>query len=113
LRISAVIGLLAVALGDFGAHALKEMPERRHMTEIWKTAVLYHLAHAVVLLLVTWAGLSRKAWWCLAVGVLLFSGSLYVLAVSGIKIFGLITSFGGFSLLAGWLLLAFARRGAD
>jgi len=112
-RASALLGLLAVALGAFGAHALKESLAENGMTEIWKTAVLYHLAHAVVLLLVAWSGLSRKAWWCLFSGVLLFSGSLYLLAVSGIRILGVVTPFGGVLLLAGWLLLVFAKTRTD
>ncbi|MDR0533509.1 MAG: DUF423 domain-containing protein [Verrucomicrobiales bacterium] len=109
-RVAALFGLLAVALGAFGAHALKDSLTASGMTEVWKTAVLYHLVHAAVLLFVSWSDLSRKAWWCFVIGVLLFSGSLYLLAVSGIKPLGIITPFGGISLLAGWLLLIVAPR---
>jgi uncharacterized membrane protein YgdD (TMEM256/DUF423 family) len=109
-RISALCGLLAVALGAFGAHGLKDFLTERGMLAVWQTAVLYQLVHAPVLLFVAWAGLSRKAWWCFACGVFLFSGSLYMLTISGVKFFGYITPFGGVALLVGWLLLIFTGK---
>lgn len=106
--------LLAVALGAFGAHALKKMlpPD---LLAVYQTAVNYHAYHALGLLavgllalhlpesaLLRWAGIL------LAVGLLLFSGSLYALSLSGIRWLGAITPFGGGALIAGWLLLAVA-----
>ena len=110
-RISALLGFLAVGLGAFGAHALQAHLEALHMVEVWKTAVFYHLSHTVVMLLIA----SRPkagcvAWSCFLAGIILFSGSLYALAYTGIHWLGIITPFGGLSLLAGWLILAI--RGA-
>ena len=109
-RVSAVLGLLAVALGAFGAHAMKETLTANGMTEIWKTASFYHLVHGGVLLFIAWQGISRWAWALMAAGVVVFSGSLYLLAVSGCKWLGAITPVGGVLLLAGWLLLALASN---
>ncbi len=109
-RISALFGFLAVALGAFGAHGLKALLARHDTTAIWETAALYHLVHSAVLLLV--AGrepLSRGAWGLFAAGILIFSGSLYLLAVTNVRWLGAITPLGGLCLLAGWLALALRR----
>ena len=111
-RISAVVGFLGVALGAFGAHGLKDLLARLDTTATWHTAVLYHLVHAVVLLIV--AGRSpwqRGAWWCLFAGVTIFSGTLYVLSVTGIRWLGAITPLGGVAFLVGWAWLAFGGAG--
>lgn len=110
-RIAAGMGFLGVALGAFGAHGLKDVLARHDTTAIWHTAVLYHLVHAVVLLVLSTApavagGWRRGPWWCLALGVLVFSGSLYVLGVSGVRWLGAITPIGGVLFLAGWGWLA-------
>ncbi len=110
-RISAVLGFLAVALGAFGAHGLKDLLARNGTLATYETAALYHLVHAAVLLFIA----SREpqpvwAWRLLFVGVLIFSGSLYTLAITNVKILGAITPIGGVCLLAGWLALAFGRR---
>lgn len=107
VRVSAIIGFLGVALGAFGAHALRAHLVQTGMADIWEKAVFYHLAHAVVLLVL--AGrpvLPRTAWLLFAVGIAIFSGSLYVLAYTGVKWLGAITPLGGLSLLAGWLVVA-------
>lgn len=106
LRIAALVGFLGVALGAFGAHGLKAQLEAApNGLEHWKTAVLYHLIHAAVLYTV--AGREqRTAFWFLLVGVILFSGSLYALALTQIKGFAHVAPFGGTALLIGWLLLA-------
>ena len=106
-RIAAIMGFLGVALGAFGAHALNELLARNGLTGVWEKAVLYHLVHAVVMLVAA----SRPAvpgivWTLFFVGVLIFSGSLYVLAVTNLRWLGAITPLGGLCLLAGWLLLA-------
>ena len=105
---------LAVALGAFGAHALKLTLAPEQMA-VYQTAVNYHVYHALGLLAVgllaahlpesgalRWAGLLMTA------GVLLFSGSLYALSLSNIRTFGAITPVGGLAFLAAWLLLAVA-----
>jgi uncharacterized membrane protein YgdD (TMEM256/DUF423 family) len=111
LRIAAILGFLGVALGAFGAHALKDRLSPSAL-QIWNTAVLYHLLHAVALLaLGLYARVSgtdvRVASALFAVGVVIFSGSLYALALSGIKPLGAITPLGGLCFLAGWAWLAF------
>jgi uncharacterized membrane protein YgdD (TMEM256/DUF423 family) len=105
---------LGVALGAFGAHGLKAKvaPE---MLVVWQTGVHYHLVHALGLILigiicqlVPAAPLVRSAGWALQLGILLFSGSLYLMVLSGAKSLGMITPLGGVAFLAGWLLLAVA-----
>ncbi len=107
IRISAITGFLGVALGAFGAHAFKAHLEALHMADVWETAVFYHLVHAVVLLLLAARPrFPRAPWRCFLAGIILFSGSLYLLAFTGIHWIGAITPLGGLGLLAGWLLLA-------
>jgi uncharacterized membrane protein YgdD (TMEM256/DUF423 family) len=103
-RISAATGFLAVALGAFGAHGLREVLAHHGTTAIWQTAVLYHLVHAVALLALASASnlWKRGPWLCLLLGMVVFSGSLYVLAVTGARWLGAITPFGGVSFLVGW-----------
>ena len=109
-RISAVLGFLAVALGAFGAHGLKATLEANGQAGTWQTAAHYHLVHAVAMLLVaTLQPLRRAAWWLMFGGVLIFSGTLYALALTNVKWLGAITPIGGASLLAGWLALAFRK----
>ncbi len=102
---------LGVALGAFGAHALKSSlsPE---MLAVFETGVRYQMYHSFALLLAGWAyeknqtTLFLHAGWLFASGILLFCGSLYLLALSGISAFGIVTPFGGLAFLAGWFLLA-------
>ena len=109
VRLAAVFGALAVILGAFGAHGLQATLAAHQTTATWQTASHYHLTHAVVLLVLGLAGLSRWGWNAIAAGVLIFSGTLYVLSVTGIKWLGAITPLGGLLLIAGWLLVAFKR----
>ena len=112
LMLAAALLALAVAAGAFGAHALKAHLSAE-MLQTWKTAVDYHFYHALGLLLigvlsVALPGVPLK--WpaiLLSAGIVLFSGSLYALSLSGIKVLGAITPVGGLSFIAGWLLLAF------
>jgi uncharacterized membrane protein YgdD (TMEM256/DUF423 family) len=107
IRISAIMGFLAVALGAFGAHALKEHLAALQLTDVWQKAVFYHLVHAVVMLFIaSRPTFARLPWTLFFVGTIIFSGSLYVLAYTGVKWLGAITPIGGLSLLAGWLSLA-------
>ena len=98
-----LLGFTGVALGAFGAHALKETLATNGTTSTWQTAVLYHLVHAVALVaLPGWAWVGQ----CWIAGVLLFSGSLYWLALGGPRFLGPVTPLGGLALLLGWALLA-------
>jgi uncharacterized membrane protein YgdD (TMEM256/DUF423 family) len=115
--LGSVLGALGVAAGAFGAHALKGRmtPE---MLSVFETGVRYHLIHALALLAVAWAATRwasasiRAAGWLFVVGVLLFSGSLYAMCFTGVRMLGAITPFGGVALIAGWLCLAWgAWRG--
>ena len=111
--IGALAGFIGVALGAFGAHGLRGRltPE---MLAVFETGVRYQLVHAVALLAV--AGLMGRlsgslitaAGWLFLAGMVLFSGSLYLLALTGITILGAITPLGGLAFLAGWACLAFA-----
>lgn len=104
---------LAVAIGAFGAHGLRGRLDEYSMN-IYERAVFYHFVHALGILIVaavTEAGLLNRpagVWVCrlLAVGVVLFSGSLYVLALSGNRMLGAITPFGGVAFIAAWVVLA-------
>ena len=109
LRIAAVLGLLAVALGAFGAHGLKETLTRHGTAAVWETAVFYHFIHAVMLYIVAARmPLAAGPWFSFFLGILVFSGSLYVLALTNIRWLGAITPLGGVSFLVGWLWLALA-----
>ena len=120
LTLGSVGMLLAVALGAFGAHALKQTlaPE---LMATYETAVNYHFIHALGLLAVgllalhlpASSGTLRWAGILMAAGLLLFSGSLYALSLSGIRGLGVLTPVGGVALLAAWLLLAVAVVRAD
>ncbi|HYR58858.1 MAG TPA: DUF423 domain-containing protein [Chthoniobacteraceae bacterium] len=109
-RIAAVSGFLAVALGAFGAHALKGTLELHGTIAIWQTAALYHLVHSVVLLVLAQRDAPpRAAFFLFAAGIVIFSGSLYALALTNVKWLGAITPFGGLSLLGGWLSVAWRK----
>ncbi len=114
LRLAAAIGFLAVALGAFGAHGLKTTLEATGRAANWETAAHYHLVHAAVLLaLASRASVAKLPFILFTTGIAIFSGSLYVLAVTNIKILGAITPLGGLCLLGGWLTLAFAKPSAE
>jgi uncharacterized membrane protein YgdD (TMEM256/DUF423 family) len=109
--------LVAVAAGAFGAHALRaRLPAE--LLAVFETGARYQMYHALGLLAVAWAAerwpnpWPLRAGWLFVIGTLLFSGSLYALALSGIRWLGAITPFGGAALLAGWtcLLLGALRR---
>ncbi len=122
LTLAGLAGLTGVALGAFGAHALHDRLVAHDGVEIWRTATLYHLVHAVAalgMLLALTAGeanfsaparrLLRVAAACWLAGLALFSGSLYALALGGpAKWLGPVTPFGGLALLAGWTLVVVA-----
>lgn len=114
LTLAALLLFAAVGLGAFGAHALKSRltPD---MQAIWQTAVQYHAWHALGLLAVGMFTMQRPdapgaslAAWLFVAGIALFSGSLYALALSGVRGLGAVTPFGGVAFLAGWLAFAWA-----
>lgn len=107
IRIAASLGALGVACGAFGAHALRNQLSER-MLNAWQTGVLYHLIHALALLsLALYARAASHAIATPAVlftaGIVLFSGSLYAMALTGVTKLGAITPFGGLCLIAGWI----------
>jgi uncharacterized membrane protein YgdD (TMEM256/DUF423 family) len=106
LRLAAVTGFLAVALGAFGAHGLESTLARNGTVTIWETAVLYHLAHAVALLVLALSnGWRPGPWWSFFLGVVVFSGTLYLLALTNLRWLGMITPIGGVAFLVGWAWL--------
>jgi uncharacterized membrane protein YgdD (TMEM256/DUF423 family) len=108
-RIAAALCFLAVALGAFGAHSLRSTLETHGMLDVWNKAVLYHFIHAIALLvLALYGAVNRSAWWLLFAGILLFSGSLYMMALTNLRWLGAITPIGGLCFLAGWVCLIIA-----
>jgi len=113
--IAAVLLALAVILGAFGAHGLKDRLDTLGTASIWEKAAFYHFIHALGMLIVSIIPstplLTRSSTevvcWFLLVGILVFSGSLYALALSGNHTLGAITPIGGVSFILGWLWLAF------
>ena len=106
LLVAGATGFLGIALGAFGAHALKGLLEANHGRDLWNTAVLYHLVHAPVLLwLARGTVVAAAPFLCVTLGILLFSGSLYALALSKIAWIGAITPIGGLLLMAGWAIV--------
>lgn len=109
----AVFALLAVAAGAFGAHALKTILSGE-MLAVFETATRYLMYHALALFVVGWAGERyrpapvRAAGWLFLLGIVLFSGSLYALALTGVRWLGAVTPVGGVAFLSGWTLLAWA-----
>lgn len=113
---AALLGGIAVTAGSFGAHALKESLDRAGQTANWETAVRYALFHAIAALIAVVAAettsfsASRKwlltAGWCFLVGSAVFSGFLFALALSGIRILGAVVPIGGVLLIVGWILFA-------
>ena len=113
LFLAASNGFLAVALGAFAAHGLRASLEPR-LLETFQTGVQYHMYHALALLAVAWLAqvnpspVVRASGYLFALGILLFSGSLYALSLSGIRWLGTITPIGGVAFLAGWGCLCWA-----
>jgi uncharacterized membrane protein YgdD (TMEM256/DUF423 family) len=116
LTLAAALGFLAVALGAFGAHGLSSrlgaLPDGAQRLDWWKTAALYHLTHAIALGLAAGLlgdrGAGRLACWAFTLGIALFAGSLYTMTLTGIRVLGAVTPFGGLLLLVGWAALAVA-----
>jgi uncharacterized membrane protein YgdD (TMEM256/DUF423 family) len=117
LRLGALSAAIAVAAGAFGAHALRARlaPD---LLQVFETAARYQMYHALALLGVAWAAGHteaagpRRAGWLFVLGTILFSGSLYLLALTGMRWFGAITPLGGVMWIAGWTILALTFRPA-
>lgn len=118
LLLSAINGFLAVGLGAFGAHGLRSrlggLADWADRLRWWETAAHYHLLHALALGLVsqlftrTHSGSVQAAGFCFLAGILLFSGSLYTMTLTGVRELGAVTPLGGLGLLAGWACLVVA-----
>jgi uncharacterized membrane protein YgdD (TMEM256/DUF423 family) len=114
LQIAGLSGAIAVGLGAFGAHSLEALLIQNGRLDTFQTAVNYHFYHTLALLgigiLATvkpdWKGIAFAAW-CMILGILIFSGSLYVLSLSGITWLGAITPLGGVAFILGWCSLIY------
>jgi uncharacterized membrane protein YgdD (TMEM256/DUF423 family) len=110
--LGSILALSAVLFGAFGAHALRETLSAYDSIQTWETAVRYQMWHALALILLSMIRLAqpipKMTGPCFAVGSLLFSGSLYGLALDGPKWLGPVTPLGGLCLMIGWLLLAYS-----
>jgi uncharacterized membrane protein YgdD (TMEM256/DUF423 family) len=115
----AILAMLSVVIGAFGAHMLKSVISEDYL-QVYETGVHYHMVHALGLILIAilagqWGESVRLRWAArlLIAGIVLFSGSLYVLSITGVTILGAITPLGGVCFIAGWLCLAweaFSRK---
>lgn len=102
-----MMGFMAVSLGAFGAHSLSSKLALNGTAAIWEKAVIYHFIHTIILFFLARSPTFQRGPWILFLaGIVIFSGSLYVLAATNIRWLGAITPLGGLSLLAGWLWLA-------
>jgi uncharacterized membrane protein YgdD (TMEM256/DUF423 family) len=118
LLTAAVLGFFGVALGAFGAHGLQATLDANGRAGTFDTASRYHLLHAIMLIGIAWVTTQVKTdeqrrWinrsgWLIAAGTIIFSGSLYVLAIFNLSIMGAIAPIGGLALLAGWACLGLA-----
>jgi len=112
--IGAINALLSVGLGAFGAHALEGRVEAKYI-DTWNTAVQYQMFHATGIIVIgilignlPATGLLSWAGWLMLVGIIFFSGSLYVLSLTGVSVLGAITPIGGVAFLAAWVCLIIA-----
>lgn len=107
--------LLAVAAGAFGAHALRAVVPS-DLLVVWETGARYHMYHSLAVLAAAWAAerwerpAARRAGWLFLAGIVLFAGSLYLLALTGTRWLGAVTPLGGICFLAGWASLAWAAQ---
>lgn len=114
VRSASAVMFLAVALGAFGAHGLKDVLSDP-MKAVYETGVRYQMVHGLALFVVAWLSvrspspLINAAGWCFLGGIVIFSGSLYILSLSGVKAWGAVTPIGGLGFLAGWACLALSR----
>ncbi|MEZ5063241.1 MAG: DUF423 domain-containing protein [bacterium] len=118
LATGAILGFLAVAAGAFGAHALREVLPADRLA-VFETGARYQMFHALALIGVAFVAGKRRgqaaplAGWLFLLGTILFSGSLYALALTGVRAWGAVTPLGGVAWLAGWAALALAALRSD
>jgi len=112
IRLAAILGALAVAIGAFGAHSLSAILESTGRQATFETAVNYHFYHvfaifgtAIILEMFPEKTLLKKSIWLFFIGIVIFSGSLYTLSLTGINILGAVTPLGGVAFILGWILL--------
>jgi uncharacterized membrane protein YgdD (TMEM256/DUF423 family) len=117
IQLAAVLGALAVAIGAFGAHGLEPVLQKFGKTETFETAVKYHFYHslaiflsAILLQINPEKTLIKRSIWSFFMGILIFCGTLYTLALTGINWLGAITPLGGVAFILGWILLFWAFR---
>lgn len=110
--VACIVAMIGVGLGAFGSHILGERIGEDAL-KTFQTGIQYHFIHALAMLIVAivmgvWGESRRLAWaaWLFFAGIVMFSGSLYLLSTTGLKIFGPITPLGGVAFIAGWILLA-------
>ena len=116
LQLAGISGALAVGLGAFGAHSLEELLIQTNRLETFHTAVNYHFYHTLALLGIgilgtlkpEWKGLGFSAW-CMILGILIFSGSLYILCLTGLTWLGGITPLGGLAFILGWMNIFYSN----
>jgi uncharacterized membrane protein YgdD (TMEM256/DUF423 family) len=110
-RVASMFLMAGVGLGAFGAHGLKTRLSVESM-QIYQTAVFYHLVHGLGIFAVAWAwsqrpaGFVRAAGWALCIGIVIFCGSLYLMALTGVRWLGAVTPIGGLAFILGWGILA-------
>lgn len=102
LRLAALLMFLGIVLGAFGAHGLEDRLAETGRADNWHTATFYHLIHGVALLAIALPASRPLGYWWFVAGILLFSGSLYLLALTDIAKLGAITPLGGLAFLVGW-----------
>ena len=115
LLLGSAAAFLFVAIGAFGAHALSDRLEEAGRTDTFETGVMYHMIHAMAIIaaailmrFLSSTGLVYGAGWAFFAGIIIFSGSLYALSLTGIRVFGAITPIGGAAFLAGWVMIFIA-----
>ncbi|OJJ22059.1 hypothetical protein BKI52_08450 [marine bacterium AO1-C] len=118
LMAGAIFSGLSVALGAFGAHALKALLEKNQRVDVFETAVRYQFFHALALILLGILAQQmphkylNNAGYAFIIGIIIFSGSLYILAITNIRWLGAITPIGGVAFIVGWVLMLLAVMGS-
>lgn len=102
IRVAALVLFLGIVFGAFGAHGLEDRLEETGRLDNWETATLYHLVHGLALFVVATAAPRALGYYWFLAGIVLFSGSLYALALSDFATLGAVTPLGGVSFLVGW-----------
>ncbi|TVP43641.1 MAG: DUF423 domain-containing protein [Mongoliibacter sp.] len=117
LQIAALFGALAVGIGAFGAHGLQAILENNNTADTFETAVKYHFYHTLAMLVCAFIlelyPSNRKltsAFWLFVAGIFIFSGSLYILSLTGVSWLGAITPIGGVAFIAGWIMMMISAK---